>query len=180
MGLATGLIIIWDFRYEIPQDTENLRLQVTPLSLRHSHSMPASSFHGKSLMHAKSMPDSTNSGPFFLMGHTSEVLTLTFSSSSASLVSGDQGGTILLWDTTTCEIRHKLGAATVVSISPTAVWSVDFSPCGTKIVSGSGNRFFNSGSNTGLTIYDVQTGKTIGQHIKSIFTYSSVRMRMHV
>lgn len=69
-----------------------------------------------------------------LTGQLDNVLSVAFSPNGESLATGNDAGTILLWDVTNPSLPLQLGKSLI--ISPKAVTSVAFSPDGEKLASG--------------------------------------------
>ncbi len=72
------------------------------------------------------------------------------------LPSGSDDGTVKLWNTNTGDCVSTLSG----HMDP--VWSVCFSPCGTKIVSGGGLEKLDGGNGVSIRIWDAETGNQIG------------------
>jgi WD40 repeat protein len=85
-----------------------------------------------------------------LTGHTSKILSLTFSPDGKVLASGSADKTIILWDIAT---RQPIGQPLTGHIE--AIKSLSFSPDGKTLVSGS--------KDSSLILWDVATHQTIGQ-----------------
>ena len=101
-----------------------------------------------------------------LSGHNDSVRSVCFSHCGSKIVSGggeaaswgNKDFSIRIWDT---ETGTQIGSPLRGHNDP--VWSLCFSPCGTKIVSGGGLGKHNGGNGDfSIRIWDAETGNQIG------------------
>ncbi len=91
----------------------------------------------------------------------SEVLDIAYAPSGDTLAVGCYNGNVLLVDAATVVVKRSLTGHN------DPVWSVCFSPCGTKIVSGGGDPEDEGGNGDFLIrIWDVETGTEIGSPLR--------------
>ena len=84
-----------------------------------------------------------------LLGHTDKIMWVGFSPDDKIIASSSWDRSLKLWSTSTGNVLHDLGPSTGQN------WTGAFSPDGTLVAHGCG------GSETGVYVWDVETGETV-------------------